>query len=295
MSYQSGFISIIGSPNVGKSTLMNLLVGQKVSIVSARAQTTRNRIMGVVTRPGLQMVFLDTPGVAAPRNRLGEYMLNVAYESLNEVECILFVADASGGIRERDEALLEKLREAKAPVVAAINKADIARPEAMEAAREKLEKAGFIRNIVVLSAKTGENAEKLVEVLASYLKEGPQYFPEDMVTDQPERVIIAEIVREKALTLLNEEVPHGIGVGVDKIEARPDGNLTDVYATIYCEREGHKGIIIGKQGAMLKAIGSAARKDIEWLLGTRVNLQLWVKVKDDWRNKESVLKELGYE
>jgi GTP-binding protein Era len=295
MSYQSGFISIIGSPNVGKSTLMNLLVGQKVSIVSARAQTTRNRIMGVVTRPGLQMVFLDTPGVAAPRNRLGEYMLNVAYESLNEVECILFVADASGGIRERDEALLEKLREAKAPVVAAINKADIARPEAMEAAREKLEKAGFIRDIVVLSAKTGENAEKLVEVLASYLKEGPQYFPEDMVTDQPERVIIAEIVREKALTLLNEEVPHGIGVGVDKIEARPDGNLTDVYATIYCEREGHKGIIIGKQGAMLKAIGSAARKDIEWLLGTRVNLQLWVKVKDDWRNKESVLKELGYE
>lgn len=295
MSYQSGFISIIGSPNVGKSTLMNLLVGQKVSIVSARAQTTRNRIMGVVTRPGLQMVFLDTPGVAAPRNRLGEYMLNVAYESLNEVECILFVADASGGIRERDEALLEKLREAKAPVVAAINKADIARPEAVEAAREKLEKAGFIRDIVVLSAKTGENAEKLVEVLASYLKEGPQYFPEDMVTDQPERVIIAEIVREKALTLLNEEVPHGIGVGVDKIEARPDGNLTDVYATIYCEREGHKGIIIGKQGAMLKAIGSAARKDIEWLLGTRVNLQLWVKVKDDWRNKESVLKELGYE
>lgn len=295
MSYQSGFVSIIGSPNVGKSTLMNLLVGQKVSIVSPRAQTTRNRIMGVVTRPGFQIVFLDTPGVAAARNKLGAYMLNVAYESLNEVECILFVADAANGIRERDEALLAKLKDAKAPVVAALNKADIARPEALEKAREKLENMGFIKKIVTLSAKTGENAEELIETLRAYLKEGPQYFPEDMVTDQPERVIIAEIVREKALTLLNEEVPHGIGVGVDKIEARPEGGLTDVYATIFCEREGHKGIIIGKKGAMLKSIGSEARKDIEWLLGTRVNLQLWVKVKDDWRNKESFLKELGYE
>ncbi|HWQ59121.1 MAG TPA: GTPase Era [Clostridia bacterium] len=295
MSYKSGFIAIIGSPNVGKSTLMNLLVGQKVSIVSVRAQTTRNRVMGVVTRTGLQMVFLDTPGVAAPRNRLGQYMLNVAYEALDEVECILFVADATSGIRARDEALLEKLSEAKAPVVAAINKADAATPEAIEAAREKLARAGFIKNVVVISARTGENAEELVKVLSSYLEEGPQYFPEDMVTDQPERVLVAEIVREKALELLNEEVPHGIGVGVDKIEAREGGKLTDVYATIYCEREGHKGIIIGKQGAMLKKIGGLARRDIEWLLGVRVNLQLWVKVKDDWRNRESVLKELGYE
>ncbi len=295
MSYLSGFISIIGSPNAGKSTLMNLLVGQKVSIVSARAQTTRNRIMGVLTRPGYQMVFLDTPGVAAPRNRLGEYMLGVAYDSVNEVECILFVADAAGGVRERDEAILERLRSAKAPVVAAVNKADIARPEAVEKAKERLEKESFIREVVVISAKTGDNAERLVETLRSYLKEGPQYFPEDMVTDQPERVIVAEIVREKALELLSEEVPHGVGVGVDKIEVRQDGQLADVYATIYCERDGHKGIIIGKKGAMLKNIGTAARRDIEWLLGMRVNLQLWVKVKDDWRNKESMLKELGYE
>ncbi len=295
MSYKSGFIAIIGSPNVGKSTLTNLLVGQKVSIVSPRAQTTRNRIMGVLTRPGFQMVFLDTPGVAAPRNRLGTYMLNVAYGSLDEVECVLFVADAASGIRERDEALLEKLKSAKAPVLAAINKADIAKPEAVEAARARLEKEGFIRDVIVISAKTGENAGKLTDALAAYLDEGPQYFPEDMATDQPERVIVAEIIREKALELLNEEVPHGIGVGVDKIETRPEGALADVYATIYCEREGHKGIIIGKKGAMLKAIGSAARRDIEWLLGVRVNLQLWVKVKDDWRNKESVLRELGYE
>lgn len=295
MSYRSGFIAIIGSPNVGKSTLMNLLVGQKVSIVSPRAQTTRNRVMGVVTRPGLQMVFLDTPGVAAARNRLGEYMLGVAYESLNEVECILFVADATSGIRARDEALLEKLRGAKAPVVAAVNKADAASPEQIEAARAKLGRAGFVRQIVVLSAKTGENAEELVSALSSHMEEGPQYFPDDMVTDQPERVLVAEIVREKALELLSEEVPHGVGVGVEKIGAREGGRLTDVYATIYCEREGHKGIIIGKQGAMLKKIGSLARHDIEWLLGVRVNLQLWVKVKDDWRNKESVLRELGYE
>ncbi len=295
MSYRSGFIAIIGSPNVGKSTLMNLLVGQKVSIVSARAQTTRNRIMGVLSRPGMQMVFLDTPGVSAPRNRLGAYMVNVAYEALDEVECILFVADALSGIRARDEALLEKLKEAKAPVVAAINKADAASPEALAAAAAKLQAFDFIRAIAAISAKTGENTGALVETLASYLEEGPQYFPEDMVTDQPERVIIAEIVREKALELLNEEVPHGIGVGVDKIAARPEGDLTDVYATIYCERESHKGIIIGKKGAMLKAIGSAARRDIEWLLGSRVNLQLWVKVKDDWRNRESFLKELGYE
>lgn len=295
MSYKSGFIAIIGSPNVGKSTLTNLLVGQKVSIVSPRAQTTRNRIMGVLTRPGFQMVFLDTPGVAAPRNRLGAYMLNAAYDSLDEVECVLFVADAASGIRERDEALLERLKSAKAPVLAAINKADIAKPEAVEAAKARLEKEGFIRDIVVISAKTGDNAGKLTDALCAYLDEGPQYFPEDMVTDQPERVIVAEIIREKALELLNEEVPHGIGVGVDKIETRPEGALADVYATIYCEREGHKGIIIGKKGAMLKAIGSAARRDIEWLLGVRVNLQLWVKVKDDWRNKESVLRELGYE
>lgn len=295
MSYKSGFIAIIGSPNVGKSTLTNLLVGQKVSIVSPRAQTTRNRIMGVLTRPGFQMVFLDTPGVAAPRNRLGAYMLNAAYDSLDEVECVLFVADAASGIRERDEALLEKLKSAKAPVIAAVNKADIAKPEAVEAARARLEEESFIRDIIVISAKTGENADKLTDALAAYLDEGPQYFPEDMVTDQPERVIVAEIIREKALELLNEEVPHGIGVGVDKIETRPEGALADVYATIYCEREGHKGIIIGKKGAMLKAIGSAARRDIEWLLSVRVNLQLWVKVKDDWRNKESVLRELGYE
>ena len=287
-------LGIVGLPNVGKSTLMNRFVGQKVSIVSQRAQTTRNRIMGVVSRKGYQMVFLDTPGVTLPKNKLGEYMVKVAYDSLNEVEAILFMVDAVNGIREKDEAIIEKLRTARAPVIAAINKADAATLDNIETARERLEKEGFIKEIIKISAADGRGMDKLETALKACLVEGPQYFPEDMVTDQPERVICGEIIREKALTLLKEEVPHGIGVGVDKMVLRDDG-MYDVWATIYCEREGHKGIIIGRQGSMLKRIGSEARKDMEWLLGTRVNLQLWVKVKNDWRNSTSVMKELGYE
>lgn len=292
--YLSGFVTIIGSPNVGKSTLMNRMVGQKVSIVSERAQTTRNRVMGVVSRKGYQIVFLDTPGVTMPKNRLGEYMLKVAYDSLNEVEAVLFMVDAVAGIREKDEAIIEKLRTAKAPVIAAINKADIATLDNIETARERLEKETFIQDIIKISAEEGRGVDKLEAALKERLVEGPQYFPEDMVTDQPERVICGEMIREKALMLLREEVPHGIGVGVDKMQLRDDG-IYDVWATIFCERDGHKGIIIGKQGRMLKRIGTEARRDMEWLLGTRVNLQLWVKVKEDWRNSTSVMKELGYE
>lgn len=293
--FYSGFVSIIGSPNAGKSTLMNRIVGQKVSIVSPKAQTTRNRIMGVATRKDYQIVFLDTPGVAMPKNKLGEYMLKVAYESLNEVECALFITDAANGIRERDEAIIAKLREAKSPVIAAINKCDIADKEAIARARARLEKESFFRSIIEISAESGQGVNELEKAIAAYLVPGPMYFPEDMVTDMPERIVCAEIIREKALILLKEEVPHGIGVGIDKMTLRPDGGLYDMWATIYCEREGHKGIIIGKKGSMLKQIGSEARKDMEWLLGTRVNLQLWVKVRDDWRNSPSALKELGYE
>lgn len=293
--FYSGFVSIIGSPNAGKSTLMNRIVGQKVSIVSPKAQTTRNRIMGVATRKDYQIVFLDTPGVAMPKNKLGEYMLKVAYESLNEVECALLITDAANGIRERDEAIIAKLREAKSPVIAAINKCDIADKEAIARARARLEKESFFRSITEISAESGQGVNELEKAIAAYLVPGPMYFPEDMVTDMPERIVCAEIIREKALNLLKEEVPHGIGVGIDKMTLRPDGGLYDMWATIYCEREGHKGIIIGKKGSMLKQIGSEARKDMEWLLGTRVNLQLWVKVRDDWRNSPSALKELGYE
>ncbi len=294
-SYKSGFITIIGSPNVGKSTLMNLMVGQKISIVSERAQTTRNRIAGVVTRRGYQIVFLDTPGVTGAKNRLGEFMLRVAYESLKDVECILFMLDASKGIREMDEALIENLRRRAGgtPVIAAINKTDLATFDDIETIRERLEGEEFIKRILPISAETGRNVDELERILAGYLVEGPQYYPDDMVTDQPVRVITAEIIREKALKSLRQEIPHGIGVDIERITLREDG-INDVNAVIYCERDSHKGIIIGRNGAMLKRIGSAARPEIETLFGTKVNLQLWVKVRPDWRNSANALRELGY-
>jgi len=293
--FRSGFVSIIGSPNVGKSTLLNKLVGQKISIVTDRAQTTRNKITGVLSKPDWQIVFLDTPGVTNPKNKLGEYMQKIAYDAMNEVEAILFVADATQGVRERDAALLDKLAHAKAPVVAFINKTDAASLGQANEAQEALEQRDFIKTILRGSAQTGTGLAELEHALEELLVPGPQYFPDDMVTDQPERPICGEPIREKALMMLREEVPHGVGVGIDKMERREEGDLMDVYATIYCERESHKGIIIGKGGSMLKRIGQESRKDIEWMLGCRVNLQLWVKIKEDWRNRPGMLHELGYE
>ena len=293
--YRSGFVSIIGSPNVGKSTLLNKLIGQKIAIVTDRAQTTRNKITGVLTRPAYQIVFLDTPGVTNPKNKLGEYMQKIAYDAMNEVEAILFMADATEGVRERDLALLEKLSQAKAPVVAFINKTDVASLGQANEAEEVLQQKGFLKAILRGSAQSGKGLEELENTLRDLMVPGPQYFPEDMVTDQPERIICAELIREKALLLLREEVPHGVGVGVDKMERREDRDMMDIYATIYCERESHKGIIIGKGGSMLKRIGMESRKDIEWMLGCPVNLQLWIKIKEDWRNRQGMLHELGYE
>ena len=293
--YRSGFVSIVGCPNAGKSTLLNRLVGQKIAIVSDRAQTTRNKVTGVLTREGYQIVFLDTPGMTRPQNRLGEYMQKVATDALSEVEAVLFVADALQGVRERDKAIVERLSRVKAPVFALVNKCDAASATAVEQARGVLEGRGCFSEVLTASARTGEGLELLERRLSDCLPEGPQYFPEDMVTDQPERVICGEMVREKALELLREEVPHGIGVAVERMELREGGELMDVWATIYCERESHKGIIIGKGGSMLRRIGAAARHDMEWLLGCRVNLQLWVKIKEDWRNRPAVLHELGYE
>lgn len=295
MSFRSGFVSIIGCPNVGKSTLLNKLIGQKIAIVSDRAQTTRNKITGVLSKPDYQMIFLDTPGVTNPKNKLGEYMQKVAYDAINEVEAILFVADAEQGVRERDAMILEKLSHAKAPVIAFINKTDAASLGQTNECQETLEQQGFIKEILRGSASTGKGLEELEHALSAYMVPGPQYFPDDMVTDQPERIIVGELIREKALLLLREEVPHGVGVGVDKMERRDDRDMMDVYATIYCERESHKGIIIGKGGAMLKRIGQDSRRDIEWMLGCPVNLQLWVKIKEDWRNRPGMLHELGYE
>ena len=293
--FLSGFVAIIGSPNVGKSTLMNALTGQKISIVSKRAQTTRNQIRGVLSRENYQIVFIDTPGIHTPKNRLGDYMVKMAYGALDEVECILYLLDPVNGLREKDEAILERLRHVKAPVLALINKIDIARPEQIEGVKARLEQESWLKGIYEISAAGGQGLSELESVLQGYLEEGPQYFPEDMVTDQPERVICAEIIREAALELLREEVPHGIGVEVEKMQDREDAPLTDVWATIYCERPGHKGIIIGKHGETLKQIGIQSRKEMEWMLGRRVNLQLWVKVRENWRNKAFDLKMLGYQ
>ena len=291
--YKSGFFSIVGCPNVGKSTLINRLVGQKIAIVTDRAQTTRNRITGVLTGKGWQMIFLDTPGMTKPRSKLGVYMQKVAEEASQDTEAILFVVDALNGVRERDADVMRLLKTQRSPVIVLINKCDAASAAQMEAARTAIKAAGY-ETVLAVSAETGENVDKLIELLKGYLTEGPQYFPDDMVTDQPERVICAEMIREKTLQLLRDEIPHGIGVGIDKMELRRDGALMDVWATVYCERDSHKGIIIGKGGRMLKRIGMEARKDIEWLLGVQVNLQLWIKVKEDWRNRQQMLNELGY-
>ena len=291
--YKSGFFSIVGCPNVGKSTLINRLVGQKIAIVTDRAQTTRNRITGILTRREYQMIFLDTPGMTRPRNKLGTFMQKTAEDATKDTEAILFVVDALQGVRERDEDVMKIVSAQRSPVIVLINKCDAASAIQMQEARSAIQNAGF-DTVLAVSAKTGENVDALETLLCQYLTEGPQYYPEDMVTDQPERVICAEMIREKALELLREEIPHGIGVGIDKMELRPDGKLMDVWATVYCERESHKGIIIGRGGKMLKRIGSEARKEIEWLLDVQVNLQLWIKVKEDWRNRQQMLNELGY-
>ena len=262
MAYKSGFFSLIGCPNVGKSTLINALVGQKISIVTDRAQTTRNRITGVLTRDDYQMIFLDTPGMTTPKNKLGEYMQKTAGDCLSDVEAILFLVDARKGVGERDRQSMARLKLAKCPVLVLLNKCDIATKLQIDEAEEDLRAAGFA-DIHRISAFQGTGLAELEALLLGYLTEGPQYYPPDMVTDQPERLICAEMIREKALELLKYEVPHGIGVSMDRMELRADGQLMDCYATILCERDSHKGIIIGRGGSMLKRIGSAAREDME--------------------------------
>ena len=290
--FHSGFVTLVGLPNVGKSSLMNSLIGEKVAIVSNRPQTTRNRIMGVLTHEHDQIVFLDTPGVHRPRNRLGEYMMQSVSNAMDGMDCVLMLADVSH-ITERDMELAKDISAQKVPKVLALNKIDLVHPEAVLEATARF--AGFsFDEIIPVSARKKSGLDDLVSCLAKFLPEGPKYFPDDMITDQPERIICAEIIREKALRHLRDEVPHGIGVEMMGIEKLSD-TLTEINATIYCEREAHKGIIIGKHGAMLQVIGSEARADIENLLDTHVNLKLWVKIRPDWRNNPSDLKTLGYE
>ena len=290
--FHSGFIAILGRPNVGKSTLMNALVGEKVSIVSDRPQTTRNRIMGVRSDPGAQMVFLDTPGMHKPRTKLGEYMVRSIKDAMDGIDALVAMVDATQ-IGGQDRQLLADLARMPVTKVLALNKVDLVGEGKILASLADLPGTGY-DHIVPISAATGRGLPELLAVLRAALPEGPHYFPDDMITDQPERVICAEIIREKALARLRDEVPHGIGVEMMSMQPLSDG-LMEIHATIYCERPSHKGILIGKQGAMLKAIGTAARLDIEGLLGMRVSLQLWIKVREDWRNRADDLRTLGYE
>lgn len=289
--FHSGFITIVGRPNVGKSTLMNAMVGEKIAIVSSRPQTTRNRIMGVMTRPDWQIVFLDTPGIHTPRTKLGESMMQSVKDAMDGMDDVLVLVDATQ-VGEHDRAIVRDMAGKKVPKVLAINKIDLLPPEKLLGLIASFADLGYDA-IIPISAKTGDGLDDLTKQLATHLPEGPKYFPDDMMTDQPERLICAELIREKALQHLRDEVPHGIGVEMMGMEKMND-NFMEINATIYCERDAHKGIIIGKHGAMLKKIGELARQDIERFMGTKVYLQTWVKVKENWRDSAALLRNFGF-
>lgn len=293
-SFRSGFVALIGRPNVGKSTLMNHLIKQKIAITSNKPQTTRTRIQTVYTDERGQIIFLDTPGIHKAKNKLGEYMVNVAEGTLSEVDVILWLVEPTDYIGAGEQHILEVLSRTKTPVVLVVNKIDTVDKAVVEKAVETYRDTYPFAAIMTASALRNRNVDQLQAKLFALLPEGPMYYDEDTVTDQPERQIAAEIVREKALRLLDDEIPHGIAVAIERMKERPDGNLVDIDATIICERDSHKGIIIGKQGAMLKRIGTEARKEIELLFEYRVNLKLWVKVKKDWRDSDFLLKNYGY-
>lgn len=280
--FKSGFVSIVGRPNVGKSTLMNNVVGEKIAIMSDKPQTTRNTIQAVYTDEEMQIVFLDTPGIHKPKNKLGEFMVKAATEAFKNVDLILFVVDDSKKIGPGDRKIIEDLRSVKTPIILVVNKIDqLDQKDELFDIIKMYDREGIFKEIVPISALKGKNTDTLIKVIQNYLEEGPKYFPDYMITDQPERVLIAELIREKVLHYLNDEIPHGVAVEIEKMKARNDKEIVDVSAVIYCERDSHKGIIIGKNGRKLKGIGKSARQDIELLLGSQINLQLWVKVKEN--------------
>lgn len=294
MTYKSGFVTIIGRPNVGKSTLMNRLVGEKIAIISDKPQTTRNRIQTVYTDENMQAIFLDTPGIHKPKNKLGDYMVSVSTETLGEVDLILWLVDESLEIGPGDKYILEQIQDIKTPKILVVNKVDKIPIDKIQGIIDNYSEFGVFEDIVAISATMGSGVEDLMKKIKETLPEGPQYFPEDTLTDQPERVIVSEIIREKALLYLEDEVPHGVAVGIESMKKRPKRDLVDIDAVIYCERDSHKGIIIGKGGRKLKGIGKSAREDIERLLGSQVNLKVWVKVEKNWRDKEKFIKQFGY-
>jgi len=294
-SYKSGFISIIGRPNVGKSTFLNRVIGQKIAIMSDKPQTTRNKIQGVLTRDASQMIFIDTPGIHKPKHKLGEFMIKVSKNTLREVDIIMFMVNAEQGLGKGDEFILELLEGTKTPVFLVVNKIDQIHPEELVQIIETYKGKFPFAEIVPISALQGNNVDQLLETIETYLPEGPQYYPADQVTDHPERFIISEMIREKVLHLTREEIPHSIAVVIDKIKRDEENeNMIRVQATIMVERDSQKGIVIGKRGSLLKTVGTEARKDIEMLLGSKVFLELWVKVQKDWRNKSTHLRDFGY-
>jgi len=294
-NFHSGFVSIIGRPNVGKSTLMNCLIGEKIAITSNKPQTTRNKIQSILTTNEFQVVFIDTPGIHKPKSKLGDYMLKSAVTTLNEVDIILYIVEPFDKINEDDLNIIKKLNNIKTSVFLVINKIDIIQKTEILKVIQAYKQLYDFKEIIPISAINGVNKDELLKSIFKYLPKGPQYFPPDMITDQPERQIAAEIIREKALYFLQDEIPHGIAVEITSMKKREDKEIVDINATIYCERNSHKPIIIGKQGLMLKKIASKARLDIERLLGSPINLQVWVKVKKDWRDNNFILKNLGYD
>lgn len=294
--FKSGFISIIGRPNVGKSTFLNRVIGQKIAIMSDKPQTTRNKVQGVLTLDTSQMIFIDTPGIHKPKHKLGDFMLKVAKNTLREVDVIMFMVNATEPVGKGDEFIMDMLENNETPVFLVINKIDQVHPDDLIAIIDSYKDKYNFAEIVPISALQGNNVERLLETIQNYLPEGPQYYPADQVTDHPERFIISELIREKVLHLTREEIPHSIAVVIDKIKKEEDTekDMIRVMATIVVERDSQKGIVIGKRGALLKEVGTRARHDIEMLLGTKVFLELWVKVQKDWRNKSAHLRDYGF-
>lgn len=293
-SYKSGFISIIGRPNVGKSTFLNKVIGQKIAIMSDKPQTTRNKVQGVLTLDDAQLIFIDTPGIHKPKHRLGDFMMKVAQNTLKEVDLVLFMVNAQEGFGRGEEYIIEKLLNVKTPVFLVINKIDLIHPDQLMKVIGSYQDKFDFAEVVPISALEGNNIDRLLQQIKERMPQGPQFYPADQVTDHPERFIVSELIREKALHLTREEIPHSLAVVIEKMERQPEKQMVHVMATIIVERDSQKGIIIGKQGSMLKEIGKRARHDIESLLGSKVFLELWVKVQKDWRNKATHLRDFGF-
>lgn len=293
-NFKTGFAAVVGKPNVGKSTIINALLKEKISIVSPKPQTTRNSIKCILMGDDYQIILVDTPGIHRPKNALGEYMMKTCRESMEEVDCIIFVVDLGTGIQPQDEAIIETLSGIKTPIILVGNKKDKATNVKAKEIADKVKQSLNVKAFVAVSAKEDKNMDAIIPEVVKYIPEGPMLYPEDYLTDQPERFVVSEIIREKAMLLLSDEIPYGIGVEIVTMKDREDKPIIDIEANVICEKESHKGMVIGKGGEMLRKIGTKAREDVEELLGCKVNLKLWVKVRDDWRNDDRTMRYLGY-